>query len=204
MSRHGGPRELFGLLRRQHGVASITQVRQAGISTAVVRRLLAEGSLYRPYPRIVAVAGISPTFRTAAMAATLLPGVIAVSHGAAARLHGVPRFRDHDRIDVIGDRGSHLRVTPPAVAHYSRRSVSEHVVTVGGIAVTSLPLTLVLVAAGSEIGPSESILVDALARGVPPGVIRDVAEAWRAPGRSGPAHVLALLDRVDRPAPRIA
>lgn len=194
--RRRGPRALFALMADQHGVASRRQARGLGVSRAVEDRLVAEGALVRLTRGVVAAGGAPLTFSAQAMAATLRPGVTAISHGAAARLHGITGFAHHPVIDVIGPRGSHLRVETPMFARYSRGPIADHVVMVGPIAVLSLPLTLALLT--SEIPWPDAIgaVTEALRRGVPEADLRTVAEEWLEPGRPGPGHLLEILDAI--------
>ncbi|CAN5816537.1 hypothetical protein BH24ACT5_BH24ACT5_18000 [soil metagenome] len=184
---------LFALMRRQHGVASVRQARAAGVSRSVQRRLLGEGAVLEPLPGVLAVGGAPPTFAAQAMAASLLPGVLAVSHGAAARLHRLAGFGEHDHIDVVGERGSHLHPPRPIVGHYSRGPLQDDVVHIGAIPVTSLALTLVLIAAAAPEQRTAQALDDALGRGLPVARIRLLTTQWRRQGRSGAPQLLALL-----------
>jgi len=188
----------------QHGVASRAQARAAGVTSAVEQRLVDQGALIRPLPGVLAVGGVRPSFPAQAMAATLRPGVLGVSHGAAARLHRLAGFEEYQVIDVIGRRGSHLRVPPPITAHYSRGPLDQHLVRVGTIAVTSIPLTLALIVQGIGRAEAFAALDDVLGRGVPADSIRLVARQWREPGRSGPGLLLRLLDRMPTRSTRSA
>lgn len=191
-----GPAALFALLAEQLGVASTAQARALGVSRRVERRLVRDGALTDVLPGVLATNGTPRSFVSMAMAAALSPGVVAVSHGAAARLHGLAGFGGHPTIDVIGGRGSHLPAADPLVRHYSRGPVRDHVVAVGPVPVTSIPLTLALLAPVTRRRAMAAALADALGRGVDETAIRAVAEAWRRPGRSGPGVVLSLLDRL--------
>jgi len=191
-----GPRALFALMVSQHGVASSAQARELGVSRAVERRLVAEGALVRTRSGVLAAGGAQPTFATCAMAAALRPGVLAVSHGAAARIHRLPGFAAHAAVDVIGARGSHNRGDESVVAHYSRGPIEQHVVRVAGIPVTSVPLTLTLVTSSLTRSDAIAALGEAIGRGASAAAIRSVALQWQEPGRSGPSKVLELLDRI--------
>ena len=180
----------------QHGVASSAQARGLGVSRAVEQRLVAEGALVRTLPGVLVAGGIEPTFASLAKAATLRPGVVGISHGAAARIHRLPGFGDYDVIDVIGARGSHIRGDQTMAAHYSRGPIGQHIAVIGGIPVTSIPLTLTLVTPRISRIEAVAALGVALDRGVPADSIRSVALRWREPGRAGPAKVLELLDRI--------
>jgi hypothetical protein len=195
--RRRGARALFALMARQHGVASCRQACHVGVSRAVEERLVDEGALVRPMRGIVAACGVPLTFSAQAMAAALRPGVAALSHGAAARLHCLAGFEHHATIEVIGARGSHIRVDPPVLARYSRGRISDHIVMLGSIPVTSVPLTLTMLT--SEITRAQALTAvsHAVRGGESPHAIREVAEQWRGPGRPGPAHLLDIIDAVE-------
>jgi hypothetical protein len=194
--RRRGSRALFALMARQHGVASCVQARNVGVSRAVEERLVDEGALIRPMRGIVAAGGVPLTFSAQAMAAALRPGVTALSHGSAARLHCLAGFEHHATIEVIGARGSHIRVDPPVHARYSRGRISDDIVMLGAIPVTSIPLTLTHVAPQINRPQLVAAVGAALDRGESADEIRIVAERWREPGRPGPAQLLDVLDAV--------
>jgi len=202
--RRRGLRALFALMARQHGVASCVQARHVGVSRNVEERLVDEGALVRPMRGIVAAGGVPLTFSAQAMAAALRPGVAALSHGAAARLHRLAGFEHHSTIDVIGARGSHIRVDPPVQARYSRGRISDHTVMLGAIPVTSIPLTLTLLT--PEITRPQAFVAvsHAVSSGESPQAIREVAEQWRESGRPGPAHLLDIVEAVENGRRRTA
>ena len=143
------------------------------------------------------------TFSAQAMAATLRPGVLGVSHGAAARLHRLAGFEHHPHIEVIGARGSHIRVDAPIFARYSRRPIDQHIGLVGAIRVTSIPLTLALATPEITSEQAADTLTSALRRGVPAATIRAVAEQWHGAGRARPIRLLELLDRLGGEQPPV-
>jgi len=178
-----GPAALFELMREQHGVASRPQARAVGVSRAVERRLVAEGALVRPVGEVLAVGGVWPSFASRCMATSLLAGVQAISHGAAARLHRLPGFEQHESLDAIGRRGARLHHPPPVVTHRSRRDLDDHIVRVARIPVTSIPLTLVLLAGTVDDRVLSRALDDAIRRGIPAAPIEELARRWRVSGR---------------------
>lgn len=180
----------------QLGVASTTQARALGVSRAVERRLQREGALSEAMPGVLAAGGVRLSFPAMAMAATLRPGVTAVSHGTAARLHRLAGFTDYSGLDVVGDRNAHPSANTPVTRHYSRGPVGEHVGHIGPIPVTSVPLTLAMIAPDTGRSTLIGALADALGRGVSAARIRTVALAWRETGRSGPGLLLSLLDEL--------
>lgn len=176
-----GPPKLFSLMADQHGVASSAQAREVGVSRAVERRLVNEGALIRALPGIVAAGGVRPSFAAQAMAASLCRGVVAVSHGAAARLHRLPGFAEHRRIDVVGTRSTRIVAPPPIVRHYAPRPLDGHVVHAGAVPVTSLALTLVLLAGTIDAEQLSTAVGEALGRGVAAATIQETAIEWSRP-----------------------
>jgi hypothetical protein len=193
---------LFELMAGQHGVASTSQSRSLGLTRREELRLLERGILYAPLPGVLAVAGAPVTFRGRAMAATLGAGVTAVSHGAAARLHGLDGFDRHETVDVIARCGSNPHAAPGIDVHYTRGPLRDHTVRVEGIRVMSVASTLALMAPDLGIGPTARALDSALRAGVTAAELRLVAQAWRQRGRPGPPALLMLLgERVDNRLP---
>jgi hypothetical protein len=195
-------------MAEQHGVATTVQARELGISRRVERRRIEDGTLWMPFPGVLAAGGAPITFASRALAAAWSPGVAAISHAAAARLHGLDGFDersvpDDAPIDVIGHRGAALHHSLGARPHFTRGALDEHVTTVTGIPVLTVAATLALLAPAVGLGPTARALDSALRLGVPIDELRAVAEAWRQRGRSGPPVLLHLLDeRVDSRLPR--
>ena len=187
----------------QHGVATTAQARALGISRRVERRLLDAGILAAPFPDVLASGGTPATFHGRAMAAAMAPGVVAIAHGAAARLHRLDGFDRHETIDVIGTNGARPHASLGASVHLSRGPLLDHVQELDRIPVLSVPATLALMAPIVGIGPTAKALDSALRMGVCSDQLRHVATAWRQRGRSGPPALLMLLgERVDQRLPR--
>jgi very-short-patch-repair endonuclease len=198
-----GMRELFELMAAQHGVATTSQARALGLSRRAEVRMIARGILSSPARDVLAASGAPVSFEGRAMAAVLSPGVTAVSHGAAARLHGLDGFDRYDRVDVIGCQGANPHPAPATVIHYTRGPILDHVVAVDQIPVMSVASTLALLAPGVGVGPTARALDSALRMGVSADELRTVALTWRRRGRRGPPALLMLLgERVDNRLPR--
>ncbi len=194
---------LYRMMASQHGAASSRQARTVGVTAAHERALIRNGVLRRPVDGVLALAGATPTFRHRCMAAALAPGVVAVSHGAAARVHRLDGFDRYEQIDVIGTREQEPSTDAGIVVHRTRGPVRDHVVTVESIPVLDVPLTLSLLAPHAGISRTAKALDSALRSGHDPRRLRRVAAAWRRRGRSGPPALLMLLgERVDKTLPR--
>lgn len=177
----------------QHGIATTAQARALGVSRRVEVGLVERGLLAEPLPGVLAAAGVAMTFERRAMAAALGPGTMAVAYGAAARLHGLDGFEDHDVVDLIGVNGAAPHPSLRAGFHQTRGPVGDHVVEVHGIPVLSIPLTLALLAPVAGIGKTARALDAALRRGTGLDELREVAHSWRRRGRSGPPALLMLI-----------
>ena len=194
---------LFNLMSRQHGVASTAQARALGVSRRVERRLLAEGAIDQPCPGVFTTAGAPLTFQARARAAAFTRGVVAISHGAAARLHGLDGFDGHERVDVLGARGANPHHRLGVTVHRTRGEIGPHVVDVAGIPTLGMAATLALLAPAVGISRTARALDSALRLGVPADELKDVATQWRQRGRAGPPALLMLLgERVDHRLPR--
>ncbi len=194
---------LFELMSTQHGVASTAQARAVGVTRRVEQRLVRDGAITRACPDVLVVGGAEITFHRRAMAAALSTGVTAISHGAAARLHHLDAFDDHDTVDVLGSRGARPHRRLGVTVHLTRGEIGPHVGAVDGIPTLTIPATLALLAPSAGIGRTARALDSALRQGVRPEELRTVATAWRRRGRAGPPALLMLLgERVDHRLPR--
>jgi hypothetical protein len=190
-------------MSQQHGVASTTQARGLGVSRRVEQRLLAEGAVHSPCPGVLTAGGAPLTFRRRAMAAALSPGVVAISHGAAARLHDLDGFDQHATVDVLGVKGANPHRVLGVTIHRTRGEIPPHVIDVDGIPALTVGATLALLAPAVGIGRTARALDSALRQGVTADELKEVATAWRKRGRAGPPALLMLLgERVERRLPR--
>jgi hypothetical protein len=190
-------------MSQQHGVASTAQARGLGVSRRVELRLLAEGAIRSPCPGVLTSGGAPLTFLRRAMAAALSPGVVAISHGAAARLHELDGFDQHATVDVLGVKGANPHHVLGVTIHRTRGEIPPHVTEVAGVPTLTVGATLALLAPSVGIGPTARALDSALRQGVPADELKDAATAWRKRGRAGPPALLMLLgERVERRLPR--
>jgi hypothetical protein len=195
-------RALFELMAAQHGVVSTAQARALGVSRRVERRLVRDGIVAAPCSGVLAAGGVALSFHGRARAATLTGGITAVSHGAAARLHGLDAFGRHDTVDVLAPRGAHPQPHLGVTVHRTRGDIGPHVTEVAGIPTLTVPATLALLAPVAGIAATGRALDSALRRGVSAEELRAVATAWRRRGRAGPPALLMLLgERVDHGLP---
>ena len=140
--------------RRQHGAFNREQALAAGLTPRMIDHRRASGAWLTLARSVYALSSHPFTWLRQAKAAELsVPGA-AVSHGAAAFLHGIP-----------GARAGGLDLTMPPGRHGTSRIATVHrcrtleTTTRQGIAVTSLPRTVVALA-GLHPGARLEVMVD--------------------------------------------
>jgi hypothetical protein len=142
LDRHPVDQRIAALARRQHGVASRTQMMALGLSGAGIQRRAEAGRLHRLHRGVYAVGhtGLTPQGRW--LGAVLACGEGAVlSHASAAALWGLPWPRRR-RVDVtVPGRGG--RATRRGLAIHRAPLAGGDVLSREGIPVTSPSRTLV-------------------------------------------------------------
>ena len=157
MTAHHIDRAVEALARRQHGTFHRSQVLELGGTAAMIDHRLSSGGWLKLVPGVYALAAQPFTWRRQVKAAQLSVRGAAVSHRAAAVLHGVDGFRP-GAIDLTA---------PPDAAGRSRlaevhRRKSFPTTVVDGIVVTTLARTLVDLAAQLEPARYEATFDDLL------------------------------------------
>ena len=124
---------------RQYGFITWQQALDAGLSPAVVRRLVAEGHWIRVARGLYRLNGIQQTWRGRMMAACLLAGEGAVvSHRSAAALWGLEGFEPPATLDITVPPGRRPRLEK---ARVHRRPAPRHAVR-EAIPLTPIPETI--------------------------------------------------------------
>jgi very-short-patch-repair endonuclease len=191
---HNWP-EIAALAARQHGVISRQQLVVSGLSRGAIASWVKRGLINPVAPRVFAVAGAPTTWRTRLMSGLLSLGAgAAVSHRAAAQLHGLDRATG-DHVEFLVERS---RRSPriDAVVHSSKRIRPIDVITVDGLRVTSATRTI-LDLANIELGlDGLRAAIDSAVRLQlsSPEVIRRRMGDLRGPGRAGVRTIDGLLD----------
>lgn len=127
--------------RRQLGIVAAHQLASLGVHPRSIALRVRTGRLFRVHRGVYAVGHSALTLEMRWMAATLAVGRdAALSHVAAASLHGILRGRPPERIDVVTSRRHH-GVTGIRV-HESRFLEPTDIARRRGIPVTSVPRTL--------------------------------------------------------------
>jgi hypothetical protein len=199
-----GPRigELFATMATQHGVARTRQMRALGIDSRTERRLVERSLLDRTAHGVVVAPGAPRTWEQRAIEATFACGDAVLSHGAAARLHGLDGFDRYIHVDVLCRKGSWPQPPPGTITHFTRGLRPDDVAEVSAIPVLTVAATLALLAPTAGLDATARALDSALRLGHDLDELRAVATRWRRRGRPGPPMMLSLLDRRDvRPRP---
>ena len=128
---------LAAIARRQHGLATIAQLRTTGLDDAAVKRRVGAGRLHRVGRGVYAVGHASLSEEALWMAAVLVAGEgTALSHLAAAKLWQA--WRRRAQVAVVSPRRSRL----PYV-HRARQLDPRDITRFHGIPVTTVPRTLI-------------------------------------------------------------
>jgi len=189
----GADRAIAQVAEAQHGVVARHQLTWLGLGDDAIDYRLGVGRLWIVMPRIYAVGQRRLPPLSKAMAAVLSSGVGAVlSHRSAAALWGIRPLRD-GKIHVTVPSKS--RSTKLVRRHYVPLPKDE-VTVYEGIPVTTVPRTVLDLAAGSSVDEVEVAirqieflrLYDRLS-------LPDLIE--RYPGRRGTARVRVALARIE-------
>jgi predicted transcriptional regulator of viral defense system len=130
------------LALEQHGVFTLQQLRELGLTDAAVHKRVAAGRLHRIHHGVYSLVPRELLTREGLyMAAVLACGEGAVlSHRSAARLHGLGNYGNH-RIEVTVPSRS-TRTHSGVAVHRSTTLTESDVTVVNGIPTTTIPRTL--------------------------------------------------------------
>ena len=148
-------RLIGAIASKQHGVVALWQLLSLGLSSRAVRDRVASGRLHRIHRGVYAVGRPDVTIKGKWTAAVLACGEGALlSHQSAATLHG-----------LLNARGGRIHVTVPRRTSVVRSGIRVHRspclvphdrVAIDGIACTSVPATLLALAATAPPNVLES------------------------------------------------
>lgn len=159
----GDMNQIHGLAANQHGVFSRSQAQNAGFERSAMHRFVRSGLWVRLDHSVFAVPSAPPIWERDLMAAVLSrPGAI-VGHESAAHLLGMKDF-SKERAVIIVPEGSNLRSELARVIT-SDQFTDLKVTRVGAFPVTTVPETLLTLAADLGPGRLEEVFDDALLKG---------------------------------------
>ncbi|MEX2626441.1 MAG: hypothetical protein WD225_06130, partial [Ilumatobacteraceae bacterium] len=194
---------LYETMATSHGVVDQITARDLDVSRRTERGLLAAGVLRSPATGVLVATAAPKTWAQRALSAVRSPGRAVLSHGAAARLHGLDGFDRYDLIDVICKKGSWPQPPPRTITHHTRGLTDADITEVARIPTLTVASTLTLLAPTAGLAATAKALDSALRHGHTIEELREVATRWRRRGRPGPPALLHLLDERDgRTLPR--
>lgn len=187
-------KRIADLAQGQHGVVTLPQLRQLGLSSSAVRSRVEEGSLLRLHEGVYAVGCMPQTEEARYMAAVLACGPDAVlSHRSAVDLLGLREDR-RARIDVTapGRRG---RAPQGIAAHRHGSLIAADRTEVKGIPCTSVARTLLDFAGVAPVWELRQVIGEAeVLRALDHAEVRRLIKRGR--GRRGVARLRMLLDEI--------
>lgn len=178
---------------RQHGLITLDQALDAGLSSSAVSRRVATGAWRRLAAGVFAVVSSPATWRQRLLAACLAAGPFAVaSHRSAAALFGLSGI-SRGTVEIAVPRGRSHR-SELAIVHQARELPPGDVTRIDGIPVTRPARTLVDLAGVVSPRALEEAVDDALCRRlVTLPRLDGRADALAGKGRSGAANLRAIL-----------
>jgi hypothetical protein len=189
-------RQASALFGGQDSLATTSQLLSAGVTEGVIRQRVRSGEWERPAQGVVALSGVSWSWRRRARRALLATGLeSALAASSAARVHGFDGFDDDERVVVTAADGVVLRQGAGWSTVRATRLQGRDCVAVDGLRCVMRPVALVQVAATDGVDAAGRALDSMLRSGDSPDWIRSVAERWKGHGVAGPPTVLALLDQ---------
>lgn len=187
-------RALAAIARTQHGLLTLAQATEGGLTTTAVQCRLDRGRWERMHDGVYRVAGIPTSYRQRALAACLGIGrEAAVSHRAAAVVHDLLRYRDPPtEVTTTRLRSPEL---DGVVVHRLADLHPSWVADVDGLPVTTVARTLVDLGAVAGLRTVEAALDRAI--GLRKATLREVRHAMIAVarrGRHGVGKIRRLLE----------
>jgi very-short-patch-repair endonuclease len=134
-------RRIIAIATRQHGVLSLTQLLECGLTASGVRKRVAAGGLFRIHRGVYALGRPDLPVKGRWMAAVLAcgPGAL-LSHASAGALHGI-RATAATLIDITLTQPRSLK-RPGIRVHTCTQLTSADITEEDAIPVTSVPRTL--------------------------------------------------------------
>jgi hypothetical protein len=199
-SRAGGVDvAIADLAQRQHRVVAWWQLRELGLSRAAIGHRVRNGRLHRLQPSIYVVGTRLVSRHGWWMAAVLTSGADAVlSHYSAAALWGLRGYSE-GAVQVTSARKS---TSSRYVGRHQASLPDDEITTVAGIPVTTVPRTVLDLAASEPVDSVKSLIREVEYR-----ELRDHLSPWdmidRYPGKRGVRRLRSALERLkDEPPGR--
>ena len=189
-----GMNDIFDYMAAHDGVIAAHTARELGLDWDREQHLVDRAVLDRPSPGVLRSTSSPETWWQRVRIAAWAPGDGIVSHGAAARIHGLDGFDRYEQVDVLCRKGWWPACPDDTITHFTRGYPQLDVELVRDVRVLSVAATLTLFAPAHGLGATAKALDSALRRGHTIDDLRAVAKRWTRRGRSGPAPLLMLLE----------
>ncbi len=179
----------------QYGLVSRRQLRADCIGGDAIDHRVRKGELQPLSADVLRLVGSPESDQQRGMAAVLdAPGEAYLSHRSAAAWWGIPGFDLEDRLHVTIPHAGIRKRTRLSVIHYHRGLPDGHLLRLGGVPVTSPPLTIFQLAGTVHPKRTERALDNMAAMGLGSyRSIHDLLSILAARGRKGIALIRELL-----------
>ena len=188
---------IFDYMADHDGVMAAATARSLGLVWDREQHLVDRGVLERPAPGVLRATASPRTWWQRVRIAAWAPGNAVISHGSAARIHGLDGFDRYDEVDVLCRKGWWPGGPPDTRRHFTRGHPEFDEEMIRDVRVLSVGATLTLFAPVHGLGSTAKALDSALRSGHEIADLREVADRWRKRGRPGPATLVMLLDERD-------
>jgi very-short-patch-repair endonuclease len=180
---------------RQHGVVTLDQMRDAGLSTRQAEHRVDIGQLERLHPAVFRVAGSVATFEQEVLAACLaIGGLVAASHRSGAWMWRCEL--PHAPVCEVTTSNPRSQRLSSVVVHRSLDLRADHVTVRAGIPTTHPMRLLVDLGAVERPWVVEQVLDDLVGRKIVSiAGVRAFLDSVAARGRSGVGVLREILDR---------
>jgi very-short-patch-repair endonuclease len=187
--------DIADIASRQWGLFSRAQARSLGGTDAMLQHRVTRGRLVRAHPGVYSFPSWPESWRRRLWCAHLDAGPqSAVSHEAAAALHGLLNFPPGP-VHLLTPHGDHHRGPRPNYLHQSRDFGPDHVTRIDGLSVTTLARTFCDLAATARRGRLTRALEDAhLTRRCSIASVLALATELNRPGKRGLGWLIKTLE----------
>lgn len=163
---HARWQRLFDIARTQAGVVTLRDVVAAGLPMSTFRDRARREDWQRQFPGTWLIPGAPASPQAARWSAVLANQPNAsISHGTAATVHELERAQHVAPIHVLVPYGRRADPAPGLVQHRSRRLGPDDIARVDGLPVTTIPRTIMDLAAGMPTWRIEAMMLTARQRG---------------------------------------
>jgi len=190
-------RSLGDVAHDRYGLVTDRELDELGITEGERRRRIAAGEFERLNGKVLAVAGSPRTWSQRAAAALLAVPSGVLGYGSAARVLGLPEYRDHDEITLSVPLAAHYFIPGIEIRRTGRWS-DEHVMVTDGLRHTTLGRTLVDLALVTPDRRLQDVIEEAVSsQRITWDELEATYRSLAGQGRSGTAGARRVLEAVE-------